>query len=179
MDQGTARPRQARPKGQTGPPKQLSYILNGTRAVRQAEAAAIAAFFGETVTLSPAPNLSQKGFAETANTFLTPIETPPTPQETPTGHSHYRVNRSEPGFGIFAGDMITLHLGVQPRDGQLAVVTEDDGFGVTETYPARIVGNYFMRADPTLPPRAAHGSKTITSMGRIVSLHRDFAIHNN
>ena len=50
-------------------PKQLSYILAGDRKVTQTEAPAIAAFFGETLALTPDTPAEAHGFRDTAHAY--------------------------------------------------------------------------------------------------------------
>jgi hypothetical protein len=159
-------------------PKQMSYILGGTRAVRQSEAAAIAAFFGETVAVMPEEAFDRPGFEEPPQSYLTPVESlPPNIAGTinaTAGRSAYRVGLSEVGFGILQGDTIVLQLGAPAPNGALVVATEVDDYGNANSFIARTAGGFFLRHDPTEPAKRAMNGSTITVMGVIVGLFRDF-----
>lgn len=157
-------------------PKQLSYILGGERTVKQAEAAAIAAFFGETVALIPEPAARGPGFSETGEGFVTALRKPPADLQATLaarpGRMAYAVNASAVAFGILMGDMIVMEFGQSGDSGGLVIATEATPQGEAHSFIARQAGGVLLLADPASPPKRAQNGNTISIMGRVVAVYR-------
>lgn len=154
--------------------QKLSLILSGKRQVQAHEIPKVVDYFNNLDS-----NTHPTGFSEPARTFLTPVDPPATgfseSFSAGPGRASYRVNMSEPGFGILRGDIITLKLGAQAQEGALVVVTEADDYGSARSFIARKAGNLFIIGDPAEPAKRPTKGMSITVMGVISALHRDFS----
>ena len=130
---------------------------------------------------APAPRAH--GFAETAGSFVSPAQaTPPGLEQTlaaSPGRAAYVVNAPAIGLGLLAGDTIVLQLGAPAHQGAVVIATEVDEMGAGTSFVARRVGDFFLLADPTQPPKRAINGTTITVMGVVVAVFRQMTHPSN